>query len=142
MTRAVVGQESVLQHSVVYCNREGWQHGAVYRNTLHCIVAGRAAGGKVVTQYNLEFCDRRQSSMCCEAGSCVPTRRKQASAGLGVWQERAGRARCAQNERCARAWACCWPVGFALGALSLFLTRFDSVLFLSQFLDIVREPGS
>ena len=35
-----------------------------------------------------------------------------------------------------------WAVGCALGALSLFLTRFDSVLFLSQFLDIVREPGS
>ena len=31
------------------------------------------------------------------------------------------------------AWACCWVVGCALGALSLFLTRFDSVLFLSQF---------
>ena len=40
------------------------------------------------------------------------------------------------------AWACCWAVGCALGALNLFLTRFDSVLFLSQFLDIVREPGS
>ena len=40
------------------------------------------------------------------------------------------------------AWACCWAVGCALGALSLFLIRFDSVLFLSQFLDIVREPGS
>ena len=33
-------------------------------------------------------------------------------------------------------------LGYALGALSLFLARFDSVLFLSQFLDIVREPGS
>ena len=41
-----------------------------------------------------------------------------------------------------RHWACCWAVGCALGALSLFLTRFDSVLFLSQFLDIVRELGS
>ena len=40
------------------------------------------------------------------------------------------------------AWACCWAAGCALGALSLFLTRFDSVLFLSQILDIVREPGS
>ena len=40
------------------------------------------------------------------------------------------------------AWACCWPTGCALDALSLFLTRFDSVLFPSQFLDIVREPGS
>ena len=33
--------------------------------------------------------------------------------------------------------ACC-----ALGALSLFLARFDSVLFLSRFLDMVREPDS
>ena len=40
------------------------------------------------------------------------------------------------------AWARCWPTGCALGALSLFLARFDLVLFLSQFLDIVREPGS
>ena len=46
MTRVVVGLESVLQHSVVYCNREGWQQGAVYCNTLHCIVAGRAASGR------------------------------------------------------------------------------------------------
>ena len=40
------------------------------------------------------------------------------------------------------AWACCWAVGCAFCALSLFLTRFDSILFLSQFLDIVRKPGS
>ena len=32
--------------------------------------------------------------------------------------------------------------GSALGALDLFLARFDSVFFFSQFLDIVREPGS
>ena len=35
-----------------------------------------------------------------------------------------------------------WAVGYALGAFNLFLTRFDSVLFLSQILDIVREPSS
>ena len=40
------------------------------------------------------------------------------------------------------AWACRWPTGCSLGALGLFLAQFDSVLFLSQFLDIVREPGS
>ena len=34
------------------------------------------------------------------------------------------------------------PAGCALGALSLFLTQFDSVLFLSQPLDTVHEPGS
>ena len=31
----------------------------MYHNTLHCIVAGKAAGGKVVSQYNLEYCGRR-----------------------------------------------------------------------------------
>ena len=44
--------------------------------------------------------------------------------------------------RPVRTWACCWAVGCALGVLSLFLTRFDSVLFLSQFLDTVHKPGS
>ena len=65
--RRVAGlRKIVLHYSVVdglrvglYCNREGWQQGAVYHNTLHCIVAGRATGGKVVSQYNLEYCDRR-----------------------------------------------------------------------------------
>ena len=40
------------------------------------------------------------------------------------------------------AWARGLAKGYALGALSLFLARFDLVFFLSQFLDIVREPGS
>ena len=40
------------------------------------------------------------------------------------------------------AWASGLATGCALGALGLFSIRFDSVLFLSQFLDIVREPGS
>ena len=62
---------------------------------------------------------------------------------------RAGSARRAAGTRGVRgtgagraAWACYWPAGCALGALNLLLTRFDSVLLLSQFLDIVREPGS
>ena len=75
MTRVVVGLESVLQHRVAYCNREGWQQRAVYCNTLHCTVAGRAARGKVVSQYNLEYCGRRQGYLCRKAGSCVATRR-------------------------------------------------------------------
>ena len=55
----------------------------------------------------------------------------------------------ATTQPCARAWArlcapgcAARPTGCALGALSLFLTQFDSVLFLSQFLDTVSEPGS
>ena len=72
----------------------------------------------------------------------------------GAWQGRVGRAGCwgtraQQQERGAhdtQAWArpgrAAGLAGFALDALNLFLTRFDSVLFLIQFLDIVREPGS
>ena len=51
-------------------------------------------------------------------------------------------ARAATGARLARHGRAAGPAGCALGALGLFLTRFDSVLFLSQFLDIVREPGS
>ena len=52
----------------------------------------------------------------------------------------AGRAR--QQTRGAWPGRATGPTCCALGALGLFLTRFDSVLFLSQFLDIVRELGS
>ena len=48
-----------------------------------------------------------------------------------------------RGARRARAtWARGLATGCALGALGLFSIRFDSVLFLSRFLDIVREPGS
>ena len=67
--------ENCIARVAVYCNREGWQQGAVYCNTLHCIVAGSAAGGKVVSQYNLEYCGRRQGCLCHKAGSRVATRR-------------------------------------------------------------------
>ena len=196
MTRALVGLESVLQHSVVYCNREGWQQGAVYCNTLHCIVAGRAVGGKVVSQYNLEYCGRRRGCPCRKAGSCVATRRwalgwgalgaqgarqahdtgagagasvghaggrregvgsrrerRRADTGptqsrgarqAGVAGRRHGRAtgRITRGRRAAQALGARGGQGCALGALGLFLARFDSVLFLSQFFDIIREPGS
>ena len=39
-------------------------------------------------------------------------------------------------------WARGLALGCALGALGPFSIRFDSVFFLSQLLDIVREPGS
>ena len=77
-------------------------------------------------------------------------RRRGARGAVGVQGAkvggRAGRAAGACGARDTGAWhgrwACCWAVGCALGAFSLFLTRFDSVLFLSQFLDIVRDSGS
>ena len=73
--------------------------------------------------------------------------------GTGGGARALGEASAAASAGCARhagagrgrgAWpgGAAGPAGCALGALGLFLTRFDSVLFLSQFLDIVREPGS
>ena len=74
--------------------------------------------------------------------------------GMGAWRSACGklRLRGAGRHRRAAGRHVAWqgarpgraagPVGCALGALSLFLARFDSVLFLSRFLDIVREPGS
>ena len=53
----------------------------------------------------------------------------------------AGRGRHARLARPGR-WVRGLATGYALGALGLFSVRFDSVLFLSRFLDIVREPGS
>ena len=52
-----------------------------------------------------------------------------------------GRASWAAGARPGR-WARGLATGCVLGALGLFSIRFDSVLFLSQFLDIIREPGS
>ena len=59
----------------------------------------------------------------------------------GRWAR--GRALGARQAGARRAGRAAWAPGLALGcALGLFSIRFDSVLFLSQFLDIVREPGS
>ena len=88
----------------------------VYRNTIDCIVTEARHGLYCNT---VTVPTTRPSLACGRAGV--------GASGTGVGPH---------------AWACCRPTGCALGALSLFLTRFDSVLFLSQFLDIVREPGS
>ena len=41
MTRAVVGLDGVLQHSVVYCNREGWVGKFILQYTsLYCRLGG------------------------------------------------------------------------------------------------------
>ena len=65
-------------------------------------------------------------------------------AGEGCATAGTGRARHtgARRGRGARPGRAAGPAGCALGALDLFLTWFDLVLFQSQFLDIVREPGS
>ena len=61
-------------------------------------MAGMAAGGKVVSQYNLEYCDRRQGCLCCKTGSCVAiqqglgSRRAHGGGGGGGGAGRAGQA--------------------------------------------------
>ena len=72
------------------------------------------------------------------AGARQAGRRRRWGAGVGMLGRAAGR----RGGRAARALGARAGQGCALGALSLFLSRFDSILFLSQFLDIVREPGS
>ena len=63
-----------------------------------------------------------------------------------AWRRRrlatAARGRAWQRAAWARSLGARVGQGCALGALGLFLARFDSIFFLSQFLDIVREPGS
>ena len=94
--------------------------------------------GRVVLQYS--HCT---SDTACKLGA-RHRRAGRASARGAQADARQGRSAGAHGRARAlgEAWACCWAVGCALGALSLFLTQFDSILFLSQFLDIVREPGS
>ena len=73
-------------------------------------------------------------------GSWACGRHGRARQTRGAWG--VGRGRASGARQGARPGRAAGPVGCALGALSLFLARFDSVLFLSRFLDIVREPGS
>ena len=63
------------------------------------------------------------------------------AAGARAAGARQGRGRGAGSAR-PGPWARGLATGSALDALGLFSARFDSILFLSRFLDIVREPGS
>ena len=69
--------------------------------------------------------------------------RQAQAAGAGGRRGRARGARGnARQERGRALQARGLATGCALSALGLFSVRFDSVFFLSQFLDIVHEPGS
>ena len=126
----------------------------------HCIVR-QWAGEKAVSRYN--YCivteeKRGRWARAERAGGrawalgwalqAAGRGRGAQLAGGRAEQEAAGvrGARQAGLRRWARgaraAWARELATGCALGALGLFSIRFDSVLFLSWFLDIIREPGS
>ena len=118
----------------------------LYCNTMFCIVAGKGC--------RRQNCIAIQNCIATERlGSWAGTERAGVGAGArrrGRWGAQAwtlGRARQgvvgARPGRWARGRACCGlALGCALDALALFSIRIDSVLFLSRFLDIVREPGS
>ena len=88
----------------------------------------------------------RQGRGKCTGAGARRQARAQAAWARGAWHwgaERHGRSAGKRGARQGgRSGHAAGPVGCALGALSLFLARFDSVLFLSKFLDIVHEPGS
>ena len=110
----------------------------------------RARGRQFVSQYKLGA----QVGALGRRWAQAEARRRWARvgvgrAGVGRWRTAQAGARGARGrqvwgaqERGARPGRAAGPASCALGALGLFLTRFDSVLFLSQILDIVREPGS
>ena len=85
----------------------------------------------IVLQYTLVYCSKKgmRKAVCIAIQTGCACRGAAAGAGRG-------------SRRGARQQARGATAGCALGTLGLFLTRFDSLLFLSQFLDIVREPGS
>ena len=157
-------EENCVAIKILYCRLVELVERQNCIATVHCIVAGRAVEGKVVSQYNLEYCGRRQGCLCRKTSSYVATRRwdrraghtadahaqrgrargSQADAGAGAWVSAGGELTAGRHEasEARAAWVRGLATGCALGALGLFSIRFDSVLFLSRFLDIVREPGS
>ena len=108
--------------------------------------AGQALGAQGARGARRRACVGRTRGRCRQLGA-----RAQGSAGERA-RGRSGRARAWQGARGARGRAQqgrarargprCLATGCALDALGLFSIRIDSVLFLSRFLDIVREPGS
>ena len=146
-----------MQYTEVYCDR-----GA--KAKLDCIVIQCPSKPR----YGQEACSRRAGHAGCTQGvQAGPQEARaggrwalgaQASAqltqargvrGAGGSGARSSRGRGAARARGAHSMGAGRAAGFAtgpascaLGALGLFSTWFDLVLFLSQFLDIVREPGS
>ena len=109
-----------------------------------------------MSQYTWVYCDQGQGSWArwAGAGQALGSRRAK-KAGVRGARRRAcmgARARGATGARACRAEGvaergrrAAWVLGARAGlgcVLGLFSIRFDSVLFLSRFLDVVCEPGS
>ena len=144
---------SVLQYTALYCGWKGcWrlgciaiQHGVSWHETGLPVSQDRHpcrdTAGWVLVRAGVGAGERRAAgarewAWARTAGASESARtagERQLGASVRARQGVAG----AQPGRWARGLA----TGCALGALGLFSIRFDLVLFLSRFLDIVREPG-
>ena len=159
---SLAAEETVLQYSLVgsrfvsqyklYCELgEGLGRDTAWAGAGRCDTALGVATrpGAQQAQVGAEACRRQGRADAGARGERVAGGR-QAQAGVapavcGRWVGAQARGRALQGRagRAGRAaWARGLAAGWALGALGLFSIRFDSVLFLSRFLDIVREPGS
>ena len=126
-----------------YCLFEHWL-GRTRRLGTHRERACGVGGHGRSVQGALGARQAGRGARACEArGRQAGARSRQAGSGRArQGAQGARRARGVQARGLCAPGRAGWAVGYALGALSLFLARFDSVLFLSQFLDIVCEPGS
>ena len=109
------------------CAGRAWARGRAER------AAGRAGVGRI-GRAGVQSARGALGAQACRARGARGRRAAGAAAGAG--------ARGARGARLAGWQARGLALGCALGALGLFLARFDSVFFLSQFLDIVLKPGS
>ena len=147
---SLAAEETVLQYSLVGCR-------FVFQYKLYCelgrgLCRDTARAGAGPAQLGAATRPGASAAGRCDTARGARQGRSRRTGAAGARQGRAAGARQgraagarqgrAARKRGARGRECCWPTGCALGALSLFLARFDSVLFLSQFLDMVREPGS
>ena len=105
----------------------------------------RQAVGRAGVQARGALAQRARSAAGAESSGRSGARRSRAGCAAavergvqGVHEASRARASCALAARPGRAG---W-LGLCTRCTQPILTRFDSVLFLSQFLDIVREPGS
>ena len=117
----------------MYCDLKAVGGWALYCNTMHSQDATwRWARGRGA-------CARHGPGRTRGALRRARGERRQTRGAAGG---RAGSAGWAQARGLCAPGCAAGPAGCALGAFSLFLTQFDLVLFMSQFLDTVHEPGS
>ena len=86
--------------------------------------------------------ERRGARSAGARGAQGRAERRGARSAADAWADLRGARLGVRGTTDWAAWACCWANGLCTWCTQPVLARFDSVLFLSQFLDIIHEPGS